>query len=42
MEDYMTLKRVDPMYRLQYKGNKVLKLYNDEKQLVSLTCFKRN
>ncbi len=31
VEDYMTLKRVDPMYRLQYKDNKVLKLYNDQK-----------
>ena len=31
MEDYMTLKRVDPMYRLQYKDDKVLKLYSDQK-----------
>lgn len=33
VEDYMTLKKVEPMYRLQYKGNRVLKLYNDEKKM---------
>jgi len=33
MEDYMTLKRVEPMYRLQYRDKKVLKLYSDEKKM---------